>query len=148
MIEFYRSLTRALGSLDTLLPTLARLVFAGVLLAYFWGSAMTKVGDGMFGLLVLDDGAYAQIFPKVFEAASYDSQALGIGYKIIAVLGTWAEFLLPAMIVMGFATRLAAIGMAGFVIVQSYVDLYGHGGIEHKATVGTWFDRASGALIA
>ena len=30
-------------------PTLARLVFAGVLLVYFWNSARTKLGDGPLG---------------------------------------------------------------------------------------------------
>ena len=54
---------------DTLLPTLARLIFAGVLCHYFWASAQTKLGDSLFSL---SDGAYAQIFPKAFEAAGYD----------------------------------------------------------------------------
>ena len=51
-------------------PSLARLVFAGVLLIYFWNSARTKIGDGLFGFLHPSDGAYIQIFPKAAEAAA------------------------------------------------------------------------------
>ena len=47
-----------------ILPTLARFTFAAVLLMYFWGSAMTKLGDGIFGLFSPSVGAYAQIFPQ------------------------------------------------------------------------------------
>jgi len=53
---------------DWLLPTAARLVFAGVLFSYFWTSAATKL-DGLFSPSL---GAYAQIFPKAFEAVGYD----------------------------------------------------------------------------
>ena len=49
------------------LPTLARIVFAGVLLIYYWNSAKTKIGAN---LLTPSTGAYAQIFPKKFEAAT------------------------------------------------------------------------------
>ena len=65
----------------------------------------------------------------------------------VVVAGTWAEFLLPLLIVVGLATRLAALGMIGFVTVQSLTDLYGHGGIAHEGTLGAWFDRAPDALI-
>ncbi len=131
---------------DLVVPTLGRLVFAGVLLVYFWASALTKLGDGALGWIRLDAGAYVQMFPRAFEAAGYNPQALGWAYKAIALLGTWAEFVLPAMIVAGLLTRLAALGMIGFVVVQSITDIVGHG--ADAATIGAWFDRASGALIA
>ena len=35
---------------EWLLPLLARLVFAGVLLTYFWASGLTKLGDGIGGI--------------------------------------------------------------------------------------------------
>ena len=38
------------GPAPGVLPTLARLVFAGVLLFYFWGSGLTKIGPGAFRL--------------------------------------------------------------------------------------------------
>lgn len=136
-------LDRLLGS--WLVPTLARIVFTGVLAVYFWASAMTKVGSGLFGFLFLDFGAYAQMFPKVFEAANYDPSALGAGYKAIAIAGTWGEFILPALIILGLLTRIAAIGMIIFVVVQSLTDIYGHN--ADAATIGAWLDRPSDALI-
>ncbi|MEM1428025.1 MAG: DoxX family protein [Pseudomonadota bacterium] len=128
-----------------LLPTAARFVFAAVLLVYFWRSGLTKLGDGFLGFLFLDSGAYIQMFPKVFEAASYNPSNLGIGYKLIALAGTWAEFILPILIVIGLFTRLASLGMIGFVIVMSVTDIAGHNADE--TTVGAWFDAASGSLI-
>jgi putative oxidoreductase len=125
---------------DALLSTLARLVFAGVLLGYFWASGLTKIGAGPFSPSA---GAYAQIFPRQLEAAGYDPSALGGFATLVVVAGTLAEFLLPALIVLGLATRLAALAMIGFIAVQSLTDIFGHG-----AAAGAWFDRASDALIA
>lgn len=134
--------TRAAAALDRqadwLLPTLARLVFAGVLLGYFWASALTKF-DGPFTPSV---GAYAQIFPRAFEAVGYDPSGLSVWNWLVVLAGGYAEFLLPALIVLGLLTRLAALGMVGFVLVQSLTDIFGHG-----AAAGGWFDRASDALI-
>ena len=121
-----------------LLPTAARLVFAGVLAGYFWSSALTKL-DGPFSPTI---GAYAQIFPKAFEAAGYDPSQMSFWQGLVVLAGSWAEVLLPLLIVIGLATRLAALGMAGFVLVQSLTDIFGHG-----ADSGAWFDRASDALI-
>lgn len=146
MMELYTRLTSRLDRADWLLPTLARVVFAGVLLFYFWVSAMTKLGDGLGGLIWLSDTAYVQIFPKAMDAAGYDASQLGLGYWLVAVMGTWAEFLLPFLIVVGVLTRASALGMIGFIAVQSYVDVYGHG--VDAATWGTWFDNVSGAAIA
>ena len=129
-----------------LLPTAARLVFAGVLLVYYWHSGLTKIGDGLFGFLRLDTGVYIQMFPRAFAAAGYDPSALPFHYKLIALAGTYAEFLLPALVVLGLLTRLAALGMIVFVIVQSWTDIVGHG--LDAATIGAWFDRDSASLIA
>jgi putative oxidoreductase len=123
---------------DWLLPTLARLVFAGVLFGYFWASAMTKL-DGPF---TPSTGAFAQIFPRAFEAAGYDAGQMGLWSRLVVLAGSWAEVVLPVLIVLGLLTRLAALGMVGFVLVQSLTDVYGHG-----AGAGAWFDRASDALI-
>ncbi len=127
------------------LPTLARLVFAGTLLMYFWSSAMTKLGDGILGVLSPSTGAYAQIFPKKAEAVLYDVTQFGAIEKLIILAGTWAEFILPLLIVLGLLTRLASLGMIGFVLVQSLTDIYGHG--ADAKTIGTWFDAASDAHI-
>ncbi len=128
-----------------LLPTLARLIFAGVLLLYFWSSAKTKLGEGFFGFLSPSTGAYAQIFPKKAEAVLYDASQFSLPEKLIILAGTWAEFILPLLIVIGLLTRLAALGMIGFVVVQSLTDIFGHG--ADAATIGTWFDKASDAHI-
>jgi putative oxidoreductase len=130
-----------------LLPLLARFTFAATLLTYFWASGVTKLGDGIFGFLVPSTGAYAQIFPKTMEAVLYDTSQLTVFHWLVVVAGTWAEFILPLLIVIGLFTRIASIGMIGFVVVQSLTDLFGHGGIKHAETLGAWFDRIPDAPI-
>lgn len=129
------------------LTTLARFTFAATLLGYFWASALTKTGGGIFGVFQPSLGAYAQIFPKAMEAASYDIGQLGMFHWAVVVAGTLAEFILPLLITIGLLTRLASLGMIGFVVVQSLTDLYGHGGIEHPETLGAWFDRIPDSVI-
>lgn len=123
------------------LPTLARFAFAAVLLAYFWASALTKF-DGVFTPSV---GAFAQIYPQAFEAAGYDASRLGLVPHLVVLLGGWAEFVLPLLITLGLFTRIAALGMIGFVTMQSLTDVWGH--MVDATTRGAWFDRASDALI-
>ena len=132
---------------DEALSILARFVFAAVLLQYFWNSGATKLGDGIFGIFSPSLGAYAQIFPKAMEAVGYDVSQLGIFHWAVVVAGTIAEYILPLLIVIGLLTRLAAVGMIGFIAVQSLTDLYGHGGIAHEGTLGAWFDGLPDALI-
>lgn len=128
-----------------LLPLAARFVFAAVLLIYFWASALTKLGPGPLGFLMPTDGAYIQIFPKTTEAFGYDFGQFGLFHWAVVTAGTLAEFLLPFLILVGLFTRLAALGMIGFIAVQSWVDVQGHGvGGDH---LGGLFDRASDALI-
>ncbi len=141
----FQTLENALG--PWFLPTLARFTFAATLMMYFWNSGLTKLGDGITGFLSPSLGAYAQIFPKALEATGYNVSQLGSFHWLVVVAGTWAEFLLPALIVLGLFTRLAALGMIGFVTVQSLTDLYGHGGIAHDGTLGAWFDRFPDSLI-
>ncbi|WP_425045574.1 DoxX family protein [Primorskyibacter sp. S87] len=129
-----------------LLPLFARFTFAATLLIYYWNSGLTKLGDGLFGLFSPSIGAYSQIFPKQLEAAGYDASQLGFFHWLVVMAGTYAEFLLPLLIVIGLATRLAALGMIGFVIVQSLTDIYGHGATDEK-TLGAWFDRFPDAVI-
>lgn len=144
LISLYSTLAHRLAAADWLIPTLARFVFAAVLLVYFLNSGMTKLGDGISGLWTPSAGAYAQIFPKAFEAVGYDSDALSIFHRLVVVAGTLAEFILPTLIVLGFLTRLAALGMVGFVVVQSLTDIYGHG---QASALGAWFDRFADAPI-
>lgn len=137
---------------DWFLGLAARLVFASVLLQYFWNSALTKVvnprtgADGVFDYFTLQDNAMAQIAPKAFEEVGYDASQLDIGYWLIGYAGAYAEFLLPLLIVIGFATRLASIGMIGFIAVMTWVDITGHGADE--TTIGHFFDRIADSAIA
>jgi putative oxidoreductase len=138
MIALYDRTANALNrSADTILPTLARFVFAATLLFYFWNSGLTK-----FDLNPFSPGlnGYAQIFPKAMEAVGYDASQLSMFHWAVVVAGTFAEFILPLLIVIGLFTRFAAFGMIGFVVVQSLTDLYGHGGIDQPTTLGAWFD--------
>lgn len=135
------------GKLETklaswVLPTLARFTFAATLLIYFWNSARLKIGEGVFGFLDISR-AYGQIFPKAFEQAGYDDEAMSLFQWAVSLAGTWAEFILPLLIVIGLLTRLAAVGMIGFVIVQSITDIFGHDVEKY----GAWFDRLSDGVI-
>lgn len=129
-----------------LLELSARFVFAAVLLIYYLNSAATKVGDGVTGFFTIGDNAYFQILPSVVEAYGYDAAQVPVfPYGLIVFAGTYAEFLLPILIVLGLLTRLSALGMIGFILVQSLVDILFHH--ADAATIGSWFDRFSDAAI-
>jgi len=106
------------------LGLLARFVFSSVTLLFFWNSAKTKIGDSIFSP---STGAYAQIFPKKFEAVGYDSSQMSVLDTLIVLAGTYAEFILPALILIGLFTRLSSLAMIGFIVVMSIVDITGHG---------------------
>jgi putative oxidoreductase len=143
LMSLYRSFAALLArASDEALPLLARFAFAAVLFGYFWASGLTKIGDSLLSPSV---GAYAQIFPRVFEAAGYDADQMASWQTAVVLAGTLAEFLLPILIVIGLFTRLAALGMVGFILVQSLTDMFGHG--AGPETVGAWFDKISDAAI-
>lgn len=134
------------GLEDWFLGLCARFVFAAVLFMYFFNSALTKIGEGTLGFLTITDNAYFQILPTVVEQYGFDASQIPLfPYQIIVYAGTYAEFILPVLIVLGLFTRIAALGMIGFVLVQSYVDIAFHG-VDEK-TIGAWFDRLSDATI-
>lgn len=143
LFYLYDDLVRALNErvAPWLVPTLARVVFALVFFFYYWNSAGTKL-DGIF---TPSFGAFSQIFPKVAEAVSYDLTQASAFQKLVMVLGAWAEYALPLLILIGLFTRLAALGMIGFVIVQSLTDIYGHGLSE--TDIGGWFDNVASSTI-
>ena len=124
-------------SADSILPSLARFIFAATLLFYFWNAAGTKWDGSPFSPSI---GGYAQIFPRAMEAVGYDTSQMTLFHWAVVVAGTLAEYILPLLIVVGLFTRLAALGMIGFVTLQSLTDLFGHGGIAHAETLGAWFD--------
>ena len=145
----YQSLVEAIERQAWLVPTLARVIFAAVLFYYFWQSGVSKIAfdQGILGLLTPTDGAFAQIFPKAAEEALYDVSQMTFLQRIIALAGGWAEIVLPLFIVIGLFTRLAALGMIGFVFVQSLTDVAAHGVKIGAAGNDAWFDRYSDGLI-
>ena len=118
-----------------------RLVFASVLLRFFWSSALTKI-DG-FGLSL---NAYAQIFPQKMEALGYDPSQLAAPYHLVAAFGTIAEFVLPLLVLIGLFTRLSSVAMIGFIAVMTLTDIYGHG--LASETIGGFFNRFQDEVIA
>jgi putative oxidoreductase len=125
----------------------ARFTFASALYFYFLNSAKTKVGDGILGFFSVSPNAYYQIALPAVEAAGGDvSQVAFFPWTLMVVAGTYAEFILPLLIIVGLFTRIAAVGMIVFIAVQSYVDIAVHQvGAE---TIGAMFDRFSDGLIA
>ena len=138
ILDLYTDLLDRLDRLDWLVPTLARLSFLAVLFFYFWNSAMLKIDGSIFSP---SSGAFGQIFPKAAEAVLWDVTQMNIFQRIVILAGTIAEFVLPVLIVVGLFTRLASIGMIGFVMVQTLVDVTGHG-----VKLGSLFDSAQGVL--
>jgi putative oxidoreductase len=142
LISLHNAVFAAVERLGDLgLGLLMRLVFAATLLVYYWNSGLTKLGDGLFGFMTVTAGGFGQIFPKQAEAVLWDVTQMSLGQKLVVLAGTWAEFILPLLIVIGLLTRLAALGMIGFVVVQTWVDVTGHG-----AALGTLFDRSYGLI--
>ncbi|EBA14903.1 hypothetical protein RSK20926_16942 [Roseobacter sp. SK209-2-6] len=135
LVSTYTSL---LGKADRLsgfaVPTLARLVFAAVLLVYYWNSAGLKIDGSIFSPSA---GAFGQIFPHAAEAVLYDVSQLNIFQRLVIFAGTVAEYVLPALILLGLMTRLAALGTIGFIWVQTIVDVTGHG-----VKLGSLFNNA------
>ncbi len=138
LITLYQDLIDRLNRLDWLVPTLARLTFLMVLFFYFWNSALLKIDGSIFSPSA---GAFGQIFPKAAEAVVWDVSQMTLFQRLVIFAGTVAEFALPVLIVVGLLTRLAAVGMIGFVAVQTIVDVLGHG-----VALGALFDSGQ-ALI-
>ncbi len=140
--EFLQTITK-----DWFLGLAARLVFSSVLFWFFINSAQTKVGSGFPDYLFPTFNAYAQMLPSIAEAAGYDASKISfVPWGIIVYLGTYAEFILPVLILLGLFTRLASLGMIGFIAVMTFVDIF-----EHKAdakTIGVFFDRIQDSVIS
>lgn len=130
-----------------LLGLVARFAFAAVLWGYFLNSARIKVGDGLTGFFSISPGAYYQIALPAVEAAGGDVDAVSfLPWGLIVTMGTYAEFILPLLVVIGLFSRIAAIGMIGFIAVQTLVDITVHKiGAE---SIGAWFDRFPDSVIA
>ena len=124
------------------LTTAARFSFTSVTLLFFWNSGKTKIGENIFSPSF---GSYAQIFPKKFESLGYNASLMSGFDTLVVLLGTYAEFILPAMIALGLFTRLASVGMIGFIGMMSIVDIYGH--TVDATTIGSMFDGLPNGVI-
>ncbi len=134
MLTLYSDTVDRIEKADWLVPTLARIVFLLVFLVYFLNSAGTKIDGSIFSASA---GAFGQIFPKAAEAVLYDVTQLSFFQRVVIFAGTLAEYVLPVLIVVGLFTRLAALGMVGFTLVQTLVDVTGHG-----VKLGSWLNNA------
>ena len=124
----------------------ARLVFLSVFFFYYLNSFFTKVGEGFTGFFQIQDGAYYQIVPAAMEAAEYDKANVSLLADLMVFFGTYMEIILPILVVVGLLTRLSALGMIGFIAVQTFVDIQFHGADEK--TIGAMFDRFPDAAIS
>ena len=134
MITLYSDTVARLERADWLVPTLARVVFVLVFLFYFLNSASLKIEGSIFSPSA---GAFGQIFPKAAEAVLWDVTQMNIFQRLVIFAGTVAEYVLPVLIVLGLLTRLAALGLIGFTLVQTLVDVTGHG-----VSLGQWLNNA------
>src|SRR5690606_305756 len=97
--------------------------------------------------LSLKIGAYAQIVPPIAEASGFDASKIAfLPWGLIVHLGTYAEVLIPLMILLGLFTRLASLAMIGFIAVMTYVDITFHG--LAPESVGMLFDRVHNSIVA
>ncbi|MDD9909470.1 MAG: DoxX family protein [Ahrensia sp.] len=123
----------------------ARFAFASVIAVYYLNSAWSGMNGSLIGLFNVGDGTYAAALPARMEEVVYDPSMLTTFEHLFVHAGVWAEFFLPILIIVGLFTRIAAVGMIVVVIVQSWVDVFGHG-LEGKS-IGAMFDRLPDAII-
>lgn len=144
LIEFYRQTVRQVEAMldGWFLGLLARLVFLAVLLPYYINSALTKF-DGPFSIA---DSAYYQIALPAVDAAGGDVSAVSVfPWGLMVLFGSYGEIILPLLLVAGLSTRIAALGMIGFIIVQTLTDVLVHN--VDATTIGAFFDRFPDSVI-
>lgn len=141
------TVSAAVGLLDGWFTGLvARFAIFSVLGMYYLSSAWKGLDGSLANLFSPTDSTFITMFPQAFEAAGYDTSALAFfPYTPVAVLGTIGELVLPILVLVGLFTRIAAVGLAIVVAVQSYVDVTGHG-LDEKS-IGAPFDRLPDAVI-
>ncbi len=144
LIEFYRQAVRGLETaIDRwFLGLLARIVFLAVLVPYYLNSALTKF-DGPFSIA---DSAYYQIALPAVDAAGGDVSAVSFfPWGLMVFAGSYGEIILPLLVVAGLFTRIAALGMIGFIVVQTLTDILVHQ--VDATTIGALFDRFPDSVI-
>lgn len=128
-----------------LLGLAARLTFASVLLMWFLSSALEKVGTGFPDMLIPNATAYNQIIPQQMQQVGLDpTQIEFFPYGLMVYAGTYLEFALPVLILVGLWTRAASLGMLCFLAVMTYVESATTGATISAAA---FFDGNPGAAI-
>ena len=94
-----KALTAPIAALDKIPTDLVQLTLRGGLAGIFWNSARTKVD----GLLTISDNTYF-LFEEEYRLPL-------IAPDLAAHLATYAEHLLPVMLVLGIWSRFAALGL-------------------------------------
>lgn len=127
-------LTRLNGVMSRIPSSVITLIGRFSLAAVFWKSGQTKVEN--FSIDVID-GTFHLGWPRLADATLYlfqEEYALPLlSTEIAAYMATFAEHLLPIMLLLGLGTRFAALGLLGMtLIIQLFVypDAY--------AVHGTW----------
>lgn len=72
LAEHYITASRQLDRISSeALPIIARLIFGITLVAFFWRSGLTKLGDGLAGFVIPSAGALAGVTAGGLAAAIY-----------------------------------------------------------------------------
>lgn len=105
VLTLYRS---AVARISGQVPEAAMLLFMRVVLAgIFWRSGQTKLAEGSW--FTISDSAYA-----LFET---EYSGVPLPAHLAAVLAASAEHVFPIMLVLGFLSRFAALGLLGMTLV-------------------------------
>lgn len=106
----HNALTAPIAVLDKIPTDLVQLAVRGGLAGIFWSSARTKVD----GLLSVSDNTYF-LFEEEYRLPLLDPEAA-------AQIATYAEHLLPLMLVLGIGSRFAALGLFVMILtIQLFV---------------------------
>jgi putative oxidoreductase len=112
------------------LSALSRLTFAAVLGQYFLISAVSKIGGSDLSVgpnvpgTFLSLGAFYELAPQALTAAGYNSENLSLALLLGVEVIVLAEVILPVLLVFGLATRIAAFGMIGLILLTTVIDIY------------------------
>jgi putative oxidoreductase len=124
------------------LPALfARLAFGVVLAGYYWQSALGRFAEGLAAPLRLNEAAYAEVLPLVAQAhAAVGDPVPTLPWALVVALVSWAEIILPGLILVGLATRVAALAMVLVVLAGGVTQRLQAGVSPLPGALGGLFD--------
>ena len=125
-----QTLTAPAAVLGKIPPAVVQLALRGGLAGIFWSSARTKVD----GLLTISDNTY-YLFEEDYRLPLLDPE-------FAAQLATYAEHLLPVVLVLGIGTRFAALGL---FIMTLVIQLFVYPDAFLSTHLG-WFALALGIM--